>query len=77
MPIVAPRPALSARDMHAGQAAVVPAAVERAFDLRGQLQQQSVIRLPRLRLDAERQTAFLGAERQRDAGMPQRLASGV
>ena len=58
----------SARHMHAGLLARIPLAVDRALDLRRQLQQQPVIGLLGDRLDAERQAVLVGGERQRDRG---------
>ena len=46
----------------------VPAAPDRALDLRGQLQQQAIVGLAGLRLDAQRQAVVLRGQRQRDAG---------
>ena len=49
--------------MDSGALAVVPLAVQGPFDLRGQLQQQTVMGLTGLGLDAQRQTAFLHPQR--------------
>src|SRR5579864_1649933 len=59
---------LRCRHMHGGRPSAVPLALDRALDLRGELQQQAVIGLFCNRLDAERERVLMGGERQRDRG---------
>src|SRR5258708_40231503 len=60
------RAASGVGDVHHGTASVVPASVDRPFDLRRQLQQQPVVGLAGLGLDAQRHAILLGAQWQRD-----------
>ncbi len=62
--------------MHRRPLAGIPAAADHAFDLRRKLQQQSIIGLFRLRLNAQRQSILVRRERHRDRRIPHRLASG-
>ena len=53
--------------MHLGHTTRMPLSVQRPLDLRRQLQQQAVVGLLGLRMDAQRQTVFLPGHGHRDA----------
>ena len=64
-------------DVGAGPPPVVPSAADCPLDLGRQLQQQPIIGLLRLRLDAQRAPFSCMPSGREIAGMPQRLANGV